>query len=134
MEWRNPFGDLRVTFQLKNQRSKLRTCFKAKSYYTLAKISLENPEKLHPKDIGGALQPLMVFNGTIQTMEREICIDTDDEPLTLYLQAQSDLNSRTIGQVELEYDVEWKLSKYSVDDLEGRSSLKILNQTFFYNF
>lgn len=139
MTWERPYGAIRVTFTLASgsQRS-IEACFRARSYFTIAKISLEDddqstvladlPEGHRSKYSNDNLRPLVTLNESEAEMRQEVCIRSDVGSVTLYIEALSDIDAMVSGRVQLDYDITRFHSK-SHDDMEGMVTLAT---TIFY--
>lgn len=71
---------------------------------------------------GEDLQPLVMLNYSHPQTTRDICLRTQSDmssALTIFIEARSDLNTTTVGQVELDYDIQRTFSSSSYDSMEG---------------
>lgn len=127
--WERPYGAIRVTFLLTfNPKHAIEACFKAKSFSTVAKISLEeNEDTVLSHNLGQGqrskysndnLRALVTLNETVPKMRRELCVTSQNGVVTLYIEALSDVDAMLSGRVQLDYDVTRVHSKSSTDDME----------------
>ena len=97
--WKRPYGAIRVTFTLASTFSHaIKTCFKARSYYTIVKMYLEENDRKYN------LRTLYTLDKG-ETMRREICICSDLGSVTLYIETLSDIDTMVYGQMQLDYDI-----------------------------
>ena len=114
ISWMHPYGALHVTFRPTGYVSgPLTLCFRAHAVFTVAKISLE--EGLSQN----SLRTLITFNNTRAQMPREHCVQ-DLRTITLYIEAERDLNTTTVGRFHMEYDVQQSAVENAKDPMEGK--------------
>lgn len=131
MTWRYPYGAVRLTLQLGSRNSPFEACFIAQSFSTFAKISLESVV-----DGEQLLEPLAFLDAKHPRTPREICVrSSTGQAVTLYLESETDQDSRTIGQVELEYDLQRSYERLMPEDnMEGEhgsESMKRMRRSQF---
>ena len=99
----------------------IEACFLAKSNFTTAKISLELDNE--NKDSSDPLKTLVTLNEDNPEIVNEICLRSSHDTVTLYIEADRDLNSYTIGHVKIEYslDMPEKSTSSSQDPEEGNT-------------
>ena len=130
MTWERPYGAIRVTFLLTfNPKHAIEACFKAKSFSTIAKISVEQHDDTVLPLVGQGysskysndnLRALVTLNETVPRMRRELCVTSQTGSVTLYIEALSDVDAMLSGRVQLDYDITRVHSKSHQDDMEGK--------------
>ena len=129
ISWRSPYGAIQLTLGASVYHPNgVEACFLAKSNFTTAKISLESNSE--NKDSSDPLETLVTLNEDNPEIVNEVCLRSSHETVTLYIEADRDLNSYTIGHVEIEYslDMPEKSTSLSQDPEEGNIfyNLKLL--------
>ena len=106
-----------------HHHSGVEACFLAKSNFTTAKISLEKDSER--RDSSNPFETLVTLNSDNPDIENEICLRSSYDTVILYIEADRDLNSYTIGHVEIEYsiDTQEKSTPSSQDPEEGKNLL-----------
>ncbi|ELT89210.1 hypothetical protein CAPTEDRAFT_181784 [Capitella teleta] len=104
IDWHHPFGAIRILLQLPSGvRSYpfFEACFRAKSHYTAAKISLETDGD-EP-----VLSPIVILDEENPSMSKEICFtSTIQTPVVLFVEAEIDMQSSMSGKIEIDYDIQ----------------------------
>ncbi|KAK2156288.1 hypothetical protein LSH36_217g05099 [Paralvinella palmiformis] len=102
IQWRTPFGALRISLQPKIQRkSELNATFEAcilsSAYHTTVKFSLDDPET--------GLQPLAVLSSGLPRMSGELCFRSSGGPVVLYVESELLRESVALSLVQVDYDI-----------------------------
>ena len=122
MSWRSPYGAIRLSLGVGGHHPNgVEACFSAKSNFTTAKISLER-EKDHNHKNSNPLKTLVTLDSENPDTVNEVCVRSSHDTVNFYIEADHDLNSYTIGQVDVEYSVDAveKSSLSSQDSEEGK--------------
>ena len=122
MTWRSPYGAVRLTLGGSGRHPNgVEVCFLGRSNFTTAKISLEHQHHTD-EESHSPLEPLVTLSPDNPQTVNEICVRQSSDMLNLYLEVDHDMDSYTIGAVQLQYSVDTleKLSPKSQDPEEGK--------------
>ncbi|XP_013387423.1 meteorin-like protein [Lingula anatina] len=108
IDWRQPYGALRITMTARRKKSPMRACFLASSIHSRVKFSLEGPK---------GLQYITILNNTHSDIKKEICFDSYDS-VVFFVEVEPNSRTSIAGKLHIEYDIQKLYNKLTVDSME----------------